>query len=431
MRFKKSCIILILLWLGVHTAHSQESHTEICIDFRVNSTQIEANYQDNARRMQYIIEFLQNLRQDSTLRVVEISFAGAASPEGSAQQNRRLAQGRLSSLEKFVRREVHIPDSLVTRNDHYIPWGHLETLVEESDLPHKAEVLAILREQPQLVDYPHPDTHVDNRIVKLKQLDGGKVWQQLNRQFFAQMRNACAVFVTYKRELPPTPDPPVVPDTPAVVLDPVVEVIEQTPDTISETPDTPAVAPVVVPEIETWTRRILVKTNGIGWAMGIANLAAEIDLARHWSFTLPIYYSAWNYFTSKVKFRTFALQPEFRYWLSEHNDGFFAGAHFGMAYYNFALPNGNRYQDHDRRSPALGGGLSVGYRLPLDKKNRWRVEFALGAGAYSLHYDKFSNPSSTSDGRLMESVKKTFWGIDQVAVSFSYSFDLKKKGGKR
>ena len=32
---------------------------------------------------------------------------------------------------------------------------------------------------------------------------------------------------------------------------------------------------------------------------------------------------------------------------------------------------------------------------------------------------------------MIESIKKTYWGIDQAAVSFSYSFDLKKKGGKR
>ena len=29
------------------------------------------------------------------------------------------------------------------------------------------------------------------------------------------------------------------------------------------------------------------------------------------------------------------------------------------------------------------------------------------------------------------SVRKTYWGIDQAAVSFSYSIDLKKKGGKQ
>ena len=43
----------------------------------------------------------------------------------------------------------------------------------------------------------------------------------------------------------------------------------------------------------------------------------------------------------------------------------------------------------------------------------------------------FHNTPRTKDGLMRESIKKTYWGIDQATVSFSYSFDLKKKGGKR
>ena len=61
MRIKKYCITLILLLFGVGAAHSQESRTEICVDFRVNSTVIDSAYSDNAARMQEIIEFLRNI----------------------------------------------------------------------------------------------------------------------------------------------------------------------------------------------------------------------------------------------------------------------------------------------------------------------------------------------------------------------------------
>ena len=54
----------------------------------------------------------------------------------------------------------------------------------------------------------------------------------------------------------------------------------------------------------------------------------------------------------------------------------------------------------------------------------------IGAGVYQLHYDKFFNTNNTKDGLLVESIKKTYWGLDQAAVSLSYSFDLKKKGVK-
>ena len=136
----------------------------------------------------------------------------------------------------------------------------------------------------------------------------------MNKLFFEQMRNACAVFVTYKKELPPVQVPIIVPDT--VTIEPIVEVVEIVPDTT-------AIIETVIPEVEGWSRKLHLKTNAIGLGMAIANVAAEIDLAKHWSFTLPVYYSAWDYFKSTIKFRTFAVQPEFRYWLSEENDGFF------------------------------------------------------------------------------------------------------------
>ena len=422
MRIKKYCITLILLLFGVGVAHSQERHTEICIDFRVNSTVIDSSYSDNATRMQEIIESLRAIRQDSTINIIEVSFCGAASPEGSYQLNRKLAQGRLSALEKFIRREVDIPDSLITRNDSYIPWDYLKSQIEDSGLIRKDEVIAILEEESLLVDYHYPNLHIDNRIVKLKKLDNGKVWQQMHKLFFERMRNACAVLVTYKKELPLVQVPIIVPDT--IVVEPLVEVDEIVPDTT-------AIVETVIPEIEGWSRKLHIKTNAVGLGMAIANAAVEIDLAKHWSFTLPVYYSAWDYFKSTIKFRAFAVQPEFRYWLSEENDGFFAGAHFGMAYYNFAFDGDYRHQDHNRETPAIGGGVSIGYRLPISKNNRWRVEFSLGAGVYSRHYDKFYNTPHTKDGLMIESIKKPYWGIDQAAVSFSYSFDLKKKGGKR
>ena len=199
-------------------------------------------------------------------------------------------------------------------------------------------------------------------------------------------------------------------------------------DTIVVVPIKPAPA---LPQPEGWTRHLYLKSNALGLGMAIANIAAEIDLAKHWSFTLPVYYSAWDYFKSTIKFRTFAVQPELRYWPSENNNGFFAGAHFGLAYYNFAFDDDYRYQDHNRETPAIGGGASIGYRLSISKNHRWKMEISIGAGVYPLHYDKFHNTPKTKDGLMTESIKKTYWGIDQAAVSLAYTFDLKMKGGKR
>ena len=179
---------------------------------------------------------------------------------------------------------------------------------------------------------------------------------------------------------------------------------------------------------EGWTRQLHVKTNAIGLAAGIANVAVEVDICKHLSFTLPVYYSAWDYFKPTLKFRTFTVQPEFRYWFNQHNEGWFLGAHFGYAFYNFALDGEYRYQDHNRETPSMGGGLAVGYRTHLSKNKRWKMEFSVGGGVYDSHYDKFRNEEN---GLLVSTEKKTWYGVDQASISLVYSFNLKKKGGDR
>ena len=186
----------------------------------------------------------------------------------------------------------------------------------------------------------------------------------------------------------------------------------------------PMPEPVVIPEIVNPFPNIYVKSNAIGLLLSNVNAAVEMDVAPHWSVTLPVYYSAINYFIPTLMFRTFSVQPEARFWLKEHNQGFFVGAHLGLSYYNFAFNGDLRYQDHKGKSPALGGGLSAGYRLPISADQRWFIEFSLGAGVYGLHYDTFYN---VNNGKLVDTYRRTYVGLDNTAVTIAYRFDYKPR----
>lgn len=416
----KYYIILILVLLWTSAAYSQEHRSEILVDFRVNSTAIDPSYEQNASRLNEIEELLNSVLKD-TVNIKSIYFCGTASPEGSYQVNRRLAKGRMDALEKVVRSRVDIPEALIMRDDMYIPWEYLADLVSGSDMAYKNEVLEILHGEHKIVPY-NGRQQIDSRIPALKKLDNGKVWNDLNLRFFRRMRNASVVFVTYK---PIRPEPEPIPE-PEPVVEEVVEVIEPEPE--PEPVVEPEPEPEPEPVVEEWNRKWYVKTNALGWGLAIANAAVEFDLCHHWSINIPIYYSAWNYFRSTVKFRTAMIQPEVRYWFRDNNDGWYAGAHVGVGHYNIATNGTYRTQDHKGKSPAWGGGLAVGYRLPISRDNRWKVEFSLGAGVYGLNHDKHRNQHN---GLLVYTEKKTYFGIDQAAVSFSYTFDLKKKGGAR
>ena len=59
------------------------------------------------------------------------------------------------------------------------------------------------------------------------------------------------------------------------------------------------------------------------------------------------------------------------------------------------------------------------------------MEAAIGAGVYKLDYDIFQNAPHTDYGYLLGRRKRTFFGIDQAAFSFCYTFGLTKKGGEK
>lgn len=399
---------MMLLCSGM--AHSQEVVTDISVNFRVNNAVIDTSFFNNQQSIEKIKSFLQYIEQNPDITLKQVMFCGSTSPEGSDRLNRNLAKRRLQALERCIRHNIAIPDSVIARNDSYIPWNMIEKQVAESDMQYKEEVLAILRKEAKIVS-PKSGYSIDNRVIELQRLRGGRVWRELLDNYFSSMRHAYAILVTDKpipEDITPTPEE---------------EVVE--PEPVVSTPE-----PVEEPKpIASWQRHLYFKTNTLTWAGAIANVAMEVDLGKHWSLSVPVYYSGWNYFKSDIKFRMLGTQPEVRYWFSENNDRFFVGTHFGVASYNLAVAGKYRLQDHNGKTPALGGGINTGYRLPISKNNRWKLEFSLGAGAYALHYDKFDNSDSTTTGKLIKSVKKVYYGLDNASVSFAYTFDLNKKGG--
>lgn len=434
MYIKKFCITLVFLLFVINITHSQERHsktnTDICVGreflnadtlgnnirinkrlenvevhFRFDRYNLELDYLGNEKSLQ---DFAHMIDSIGVSKIDSIVIISQSSPEGVYEHNLMLSRNRAKTMRKYILDKYpKLHDCL-----HVYPdgesWERLREYVKKDSVMKNTTIEKVV----SIID---ADINVGTKKWRMEQLP---IYRYLLKTYYPRIRNS-SFYIIYYTEVKPTE-----PIVEVVNPEPVIEVEEVKPDT------TAVVAPIV-PEAEEWIQKIHLKTNVIGLGMGIANIGAEIDLAKHWSLTLPVYYSAWNYFKTTIKFRTFAVQPEFRYWLSDNNDGFFAGTHLGLAYYNFAFDGDYRYQDHNRETPSLGGGVSIGYRLPVSRNCRWRMEFSLGGGGYTRHYDKFYNTPRTKDGLIIESIRKAYWGIDQAAVSFSYSFDLKKKGVKR
>lgn len=136
MRVIHYCVATILsLALAAASVRAQVPRTEFRVDFRAGSAVIDLDYSDNRAAVDRIVGYLRSLKQDENIEIISVSFCGTASLEGSYEVNRRIAKQRLEALEAMVRREVDIPDNIVLRDDNYIPWDDLKSLIAGSNPP--------------------------------------------------------------------------------------------------------------------------------------------------------------------------------------------------------------------------------------------------------------------------------------------------------
>lgn len=338
---------------------------------------------------------------DSIIRADSVTFVdikGFASIDGPVALNRRLAKARAEAMAYWLKKSTNIDPTLISIYSNGEDWGMFDSLVRnDKNMPYREEVLNISRSYRS----------VAQKQYALKTLDGGRVWSYMAVNIFPEMRIAevsVGGFKKFKVKI----EQPIIEDIVEEVME-VVEVIDEEP-------------------ADYWTRNLYVKTNAPAWLCLWINAAVELDLAPHWSVALPIYYSGFNYFTSKLKYRTFSVTPEVRYWPKAENMGFFVNGHFGMDLFNCADGGDERYQTYKGHTPALGGGVGIGYRWYFCKNHRWSMEAAVGAGVYKLDYSVFQN---IHNGLIIDRRKKTWFGVDQAALSFEYSFGVQRKEVKK
>ena len=133
----------------------------------MNKTNILPDYRSNRKEIAKIVATIDLVKNDPNVSITEINIHGYASPEGTYANNTRLAEGRAASLKEYVKSLYTLPDNIFTSNATPEDWAGLRRLVEESSLPEKSEILAII-DNPQL-DPDARDNAIRQRFPKTYQ----------------------------------------------------------------------------------------------------------------------------------------------------------------------------------------------------------------------------------------------------------------------
>lgn len=160
-------------------------------------------------------------------------------------------------------------------------------------------------------------------------------------------------------------------------------------------------------------RYIALKTNVPFLAVALQNLALEMQFSKHISVDLPIIWSISDV-EREHAVRTFAVQPEARWWTKGVGQGHFFGVHAHMAWFNLKWEQ-DRYQTEKR--PLLGAGISYGYQHSFS--DHWGAEFNIGFGYANMKYNTYYN---IENGAKIDTRLRNYWGITRVGLSLVYRF---------
>ena len=131
------------------------------VDFPVNRTEIYPDYRRNAVELKKITGTIDSVKNDKDITVTSITIKGYASPEGSYENNTRLAKGRTETLKRYVQQLYHFAPDFIATDYEPEDWAGLREYVVSSSLPHRDEILAV-------IDDPVLDLDIKDRRIQAR-----------------------------------------------------------------------------------------------------------------------------------------------------------------------------------------------------------------------------------------------------------------------
>lgn len=351
---------------------------------------------------------------------------GSASPEGPADNNKRLAHQRARALTDSLRRYVTLPDSSVEERFINEDYAGLYNLIEKSDFKYKDEVLTE-------IGYSDEDAAIKRR---LQQIDGGRCWKLLLRDYYPKLRATRVVMVISRN--PEKVELPVVP----VVIPPV-------------TLNPPEVGKIDIkieakqpPEEYVFKPWIAIKTNLLYDAVMTPNIEIErwFGKRNQWSVMAEWNFPWWQWHNKERVYEVNEFGLEFRRWLfrgvcpdeqtlvrdpetgklkpkdpSKHwwLTGHFIAFYLAGGYYDL------EWRYHGEQGDIYSAGFTYGYAINLSR--HWNMEFSASVGYIHSPYTHYE--AEHRDDILFAKYKKYFnyFGPTKLKVSIAWLLGRTRK----
>ena len=377
------------------------------VDFVLDKTDIRPSYHNNVEELGKICAQLDTVLNDTLATLHGMTIHGYASPEGPFAHNVDLARDRTQALKDYITNLYAFPADLIKTDYTPEDWAGFRRFMEQSDLPHKQEIIAIIDEDTAQT------VRLDAQLRKI-QRQYRNDYRIILRDYFPYLRHSDYTIDYTRRELTERPG---VTDT--IYRLPMSELMPTTP----------------LAQFPSYTPWFALKTNLLFDLALAVNVEVEVPFGRDQLYSAmmewwtPWY--VWHHNSRAYEFQTLGF--ELRRWFRKCDvglpplSGTFVGAYYANGKYDL------EWNSDGNQGEFQSVGATVGYSWVLNR--RFNLEASFSAGAFwgpRRHYHGMFNDTHL----IWQYTGRTFYfGPTKAKVSLSWligpSNDKPKKTARR
>lgn len=201
-------LVAIMLPIASFAQEVREKSESVMIYFKQGSSIVDRNYMENGKSLEHLAEILEAYVIADAKVKGRVCINASASPEGSANLNKRLINARAKAIADWIGKRFNTSIGYEIAFQGF-DWVTLLKLVEESSaVPHKSEVIDIIKNTPEFVT--RNGVLINERERLIERLHGGESYRWLLKNIYPRLRySAVESYVMYAVEITITTESPV------------------------------------------------------------------------------------------------------------------------------------------------------------------------------------------------------------------------------
>lgn len=153
----------------------KDQQEKLVFYYTLGDSTLDLNLAENKREY----EQLENILKDKNREILKINISGYASPEGLFSFNQELSMARALAFKNYMQNQnASMNIDICEIHAKGENWIDLESMISDSDLDTKAEVLNILKHTPI----------TNGRELKLMQFQNGRTYIYMQKEMFPLLR---------------------------------------------------------------------------------------------------------------------------------------------------------------------------------------------------------------------------------------------------